>query len=148
MAHFDPLEDFKWILNLTGKNTTTVWFKWYTWLSEQRSPQSYSEYMQEFSCTIDSSSDSDMYNVNNCTKTYSSDSLRGVCVFPLTRPHELLIEYKRCPFTVMPLNGTLANLDASAVGGSIIVKCVAPYVGSFNWKCGPGGKWEDNPNTR
>ncbi|KAI9565576.1 hypothetical protein GHT06_009368 [Daphnia sinensis] len=160
LAHFTSKINFASILRrldssipsyITPSTAIPVWFKWYIWTGEQRTPQHYMEYTSAFQCAIyDYVLPDDGINPQaDCYIGTKTKKVRGLCVLPPSLPSENF-EYKplfcpaRCGVAGYPPDFCWEETLANTL---VIKNCPPNFKGEASWICGPDGQWASpNPN--
>ena len=168
LARFTDTIDFWSILKdlnteiITGKESTKIWFKWYSWDDEQRTVQDFNENVGSFMCEVFDSKSNSTDGKNPLSKCvliqeaiYLSPWVSGLCVLP-PMLNGTNIVYNRdltnCTYRCVDLikNGTCYDWNATVPSNTLARQsCPDGYNGEATWYCLPNDQWETiNPDLR
>lgn len=154
LAHFTIQIDFASILrrldnsipsNITASTAIPIWFKWYIWTGEQRTPQHFMEYTNAFQCAVyDFLLPDDGINPQaDCYTGTKTKKVRGLCVLSPSFPSENF-EYEqlfcpaRCGVAGYPPDFCWEETIADT---QVIKNCPSNFKGEASWICGSDGQW-------
>ncbi|XP_057372837.1 adhesion G protein-coupled receptor L3-like isoform X2 [Daphnia carinata] len=154
LAHFTSLINFASILrrldnsipsNITASSAIPIWFKWYIWTGEQRTPQHYMEYTSAFQCAVyDFVLPADGINPQaDCFIGTKTRKVRGLCVLsPSVASENFEYEQLFCPATC-GVTGYPPDFcwEETLADTQVIKNCPSNYKGEASWFCGPDGQW-------
>lgn len=152
MAHFTNEKSFAYILrsldnsipsNITASTAVPVWFKWYTWTSDQRTPQHFLQYADGFQCAVyDFRPGNGVNPLSECIAGTRSKKVRGLCVFPprLSLDNFDYVQIScpaKCGFPGYP-DYCWAEAEADT---KVSNNCPPGLNGIATWNCGIDGQW-------
>jgi hypothetical protein len=160
LAHFTNEKSFASILrkldnlippNITISKAIPIWFKWYTWIDEQRTPQHFLQYTNGFQCSVyDFLPNEGINPLAECITGTRSKKVRGLCVLPpkLSSDNFDYVQLS-CP-AKCGVSGYSDYCWAEAEADTKVSQsCPTGLIGTATWKCGVNGQWiTSSPDLR